>query len=253
MVVEFDQHFLENKDKLNSIIDAAEINSDDTVYEIGIGQGVLSRGVLDKKPKRLISIEKDDRLMPYIQNIERLYDNFFYEIGDGIEALTRYEVDKIVANIPYSITEGLYKKIIELDIPFCVFLQGKRFYDLILDERSRWSFIVNAFYNVEMITKVPGDCFLPPAKVMSVVVKLVKKENVTVFEKLIRSLFIKRSRSVKNAIVFSLVDILEISKKDAREIFDSLKIDDIGVFETMSNEKYVQLMNKLKLFVKKNI
>ena len=55
------QHFLKNKNILEKISTIKKIK-DRSIIEIGPGQGALTKVLLDKKPKKLIVIEKDKRL-----------------------------------------------------------------------------------------------------------------------------------------------------------------------------------------------
>ena len=55
------QHFLNSQSIAEKIIDNADITSDDIVYEIGTGLGILTPG-LCKNAKKVISIDADKEL-----------------------------------------------------------------------------------------------------------------------------------------------------------------------------------------------
>ncbi len=61
------QNFLRSEKALSQITEAGDIQpGEDTVIEIGPGEGVLTDKILEKRPKNLVIIEKDDRLIPML-------------------------------------------------------------------------------------------------------------------------------------------------------------------------------------------
>lgn len=56
------QNFLRSDKAIREIVEAGGVGKNDTVLEIGPGEGVLTRALLDKGA-RVIAIEKDDRLI----------------------------------------------------------------------------------------------------------------------------------------------------------------------------------------------
>ena len=54
------QNFLNDRKILQDIVDYGEISNDDVVLEIGPGTGNLTKKLLEKKPKKLIVVEKDN-------------------------------------------------------------------------------------------------------------------------------------------------------------------------------------------------
>ena len=145
MNVKYDQHFLIDEDILNLIVECSDIKCDDIVFEIGCGKGELSREILSKKPQKFICVECDKNLDPKISD-----DNFELIYGDGLDEIDRYKFNKLIANIPYSITEPLYKKILDLKIAFVIMLCGFDFYKNLNCRDTKWKYFVNAFYDVKI-------------------------------------------------------------------------------------------------------
>ncbi|MEK7186755.1 MAG: rRNA adenine dimethyltransferase family protein, partial [Patescibacteria group bacterium] len=117
------QHFLRSEKALMSIVDAADINADDVVLEIGPGEGVLTERLMFFAGK-VIAIEKDDGLYEFLKTkykkeIERgKLDLIHGDILDFDPSLLRFYKDfgyKIVANIPYNITGAILKKFLSAD------------------------------------------------------------------------------------------------------------------------------------------
>ena len=54
------QNFLIDINIINKIIDIGEISEDDEILEVGPGTGNLTKKIIDKKPKKIYLIEKDN-------------------------------------------------------------------------------------------------------------------------------------------------------------------------------------------------
>ncbi|MDD5050575.1 MAG: 16S rRNA (adenine(1518)-N(6)/adenine(1519)-N(6))-dimethyltransferase RsmA [Candidatus Pacebacteria bacterium] len=111
------QNFLNSKPALEKIVAAAKLSADDVVLEVGPGKGALTELLLEKAGK-VIAVEKDDRLIPFLQ------EKFQREISSGNFTLVHSDIlefsptsqnllensYKLVANIPYYITGIFIRK-----------------------------------------------------------------------------------------------------------------------------------------------
>ena len=61
------QHFLKSKSAIKKIIETADLTADDIVLEIGPGKGVLTAALLSSPAKKVITIEKDGRMIPFLE------------------------------------------------------------------------------------------------------------------------------------------------------------------------------------------
>ena len=62
------QNFLNNNDILNRIVECGDIQEKDIIIEIGPGTGNLTQKLLDKKPRKLIVVEKDTELSNFLKS-----------------------------------------------------------------------------------------------------------------------------------------------------------------------------------------
>ena len=110
------QNFLHDKKIINIISDLGEINNKDIVIEVGPGTGNLTEKILEKKPRELILIEKD----------ERLSKNLNYRFGEKIIIFNEdmmkfpfnnYQNKKIIifGNLPYNISTQILAKWIKME------------------------------------------------------------------------------------------------------------------------------------------
>lgn len=206
------QHFLRNKQILNKVSGAI---SDDikTIIEIGPGEGTLTELLLEKietnkiGPKennQLICVEKDDRLIPIleekfakeIKNKKlKLIHGDFLEITDGeIKEIVGKNKFAIVGNIPYYITGAIFQKSLESKTTpsEIVFLIQKEVADRICGrgeyegrrktspnkpaeittKESILSMSIKSFGNPTYIATVDKGQFVPPPKVDSAIIKI---------------------------------------------------------------------------------
>src|SRR6478736_789980 len=116
------QHFLTNPHYASVLTREAGIKSEDTVLEIGPGEGMLTREIL-KVAKYVIAVEKDEVLA------QKLHEAFSGEIAGGKLKVLAADIRDIspdtigletgkyvlAANIPYYITGELLRKFLETD------------------------------------------------------------------------------------------------------------------------------------------
>src|SRR5215469_10812912 len=111
------QHWLHDSRILQAMCDAAAINSDDTVLEIGPGLGTLTREIA-KRAKRVIAVELDAELAANLQNnvpmenVEIVRKNIL-----TYDLMTLPRGYKVAANLPYYITSKIVRFLLESDNP----------------------------------------------------------------------------------------------------------------------------------------
>ena len=111
------QHFLNSAKIIQEIVDVSDIKNTDTILEIGPGEGILTSALI-LTGANILSIEKDDRLIPLLE------EKFSKEISSGKlkiihKDILELEIDKIigpykvVANIPYYITGQIIRMFLD--------------------------------------------------------------------------------------------------------------------------------------------
>ena len=61
------QNFLIDKNIINKIIEIGNINKNKTVMEIGAGYGNLTKAIVRMKPKKILAVEKDEKLAFFLK------------------------------------------------------------------------------------------------------------------------------------------------------------------------------------------
>ncbi|MEK7069827.1 MAG: rRNA adenine dimethyltransferase family protein [Patescibacteria group bacterium] len=116
------QNFLKSDKIAQEIVSSGEVCAEDMVLEVGPGEGMLTKELI-KKAKKVIAVEKDERLAEFLKK------KFAKEINDGkLEIISDdilkfnpsdYRLSdggyKIIANIPYYITSYFLRIFLEND------------------------------------------------------------------------------------------------------------------------------------------
>lgn len=173
------QNFLVDNAAIAAIISAAELSGDDVIVEIGPGLGSLT-WPLTQVAKKVIAIEADREFAHYLRlkKVRRLT----VIAGDALKIDWTTTLDspyKIVANIPYSITSPLLRKIYSLERKpeLVVLLVQRELAERITaapgsSDRGFLTVLTDASASVRIVHKVKPGSFYPKPKVESAVLAL---------------------------------------------------------------------------------
>ena len=230
-----DQYFVVDPGVIEREIRYGELEFSDTVLEIGPGLGFLTEQ-LARNVQKVIAIEKDKRLEPVLSQELRGYGNIEYIWADALE--TQWpKFNKIISNIPYSISAPLTFKLLEYDFDKAVLCYQKEFAEKMIappgsDEYGRLSVMVQYYFDARLLEVVPKIAFYPQPKVDSAIVSLVRKDvkRDPGFDSFIRELFRYPSKDVHNAVKFGFKKEIEDSRKvftldlsELRKLYEKLK------------------------------
>lgn len=178
------QHFLRSASALHKIAEAGRLSPEDTVLEVGPGEGVLTALLLARAGK-VIAVEKDDRLIPI------LTQKFAKEIAEGKLELVHADIlnyefgirnygkkYKIVANLPYYITGQFLRTFLQgTEGPpetMVLLLQKEVAKRIVASDKkeSILSISVKAYGAPRYIDTVKAGSFSPPPKVDSGIIAI---------------------------------------------------------------------------------
>ena len=108
------QNFLYDPSILKRIVQAAELDAEDLVVEIGPGPGRLTK-MLAERVKKVIAIELDENLFRKLKSELAEYKNVELIHGDALKySYENLPEFKVVANIPYYITTPIIFRLLEI-------------------------------------------------------------------------------------------------------------------------------------------
>jgi len=175
------QNFLINKKIAEKEVEYASINMQDTVLEIGPGQGILTY-FLASKAKKVIAVEIDKKLVEKLkktlpENVE-LINNDILKID--LKNLPKF--NKVVSNLPFQISSPFTFKLLKYDFELAILIYQKEFADRMVakpktSSYSRLSVNVHYYADCEILEVVSKSCFRPQPKVDSRMIKLIPRMN----------------------------------------------------------------------------
>jgi 16S rRNA (adenine1518-N6/adenine1519-N6)-dimethyltransferase len=228
-----------DKNKRDQIINFGNITKDDVVLEIGTGIGTLTIE-LAKKAQKVIAIEQDTKICEILA--KRLKD----EKIDNVELINddALKVDfppfnKIISNLPYQISSPITFKFLDYDFDLAVLMYQKEFADRMNGEvgsknYSRLSAMLYFKCDIEKLTDVSCESFIPKPQIDSTVVKLTPKENkipddeFKTYSKFTKALFQHRNKKIRNALIDSRHIISNIDKKVLKKRLNGIEDDEIN-------------------------
>ncbi len=108
------QNFLYDPSILKRIVQAAQLEAEDLVVEIGPGPGRLTK-MLAERVKKVIAIELDENLFRKLKSELAEYKNVELIHGDALKySYENLPEFKVVANIPYYITTPIIFRLLEI-------------------------------------------------------------------------------------------------------------------------------------------
>lgn len=252
------QNFLFDRNILNKIVAALNLNSSEAVLEIGAGLGGLT-ALLAERAKEVIAVEIDKQAVAILKekfsgrkNIRIVNKDFLkYDIPKKFRSGNRL---KVAGNIPYYITSPIIERLFNFRASISeifltvqkevaermVALPGRR-------EYSALTCFVRYYAKPKILFKIKPGSFWPAPKVESAFLKLefpdnppFKAEDDKFFFKMIRAAFNQRRKTFVNA-------LSPISLKEKT----SLVLNKLGISpniraEDIALEDLVRISNCLK-------
>ena len=204
----FGQHLLKNPGILDKIIEAARINSTDTVLEVGPGTGNVTIKLVTAA-KQVVALEIDPRMAAEVKKrIQAAGRNNLRVIeGDAIKT-TFPQFDVCVANLPYQISSPFVFKLLAHRPKFrcAVVMFQKEFAERLVakvgeENYGRLAVNTQLFCNVTRVCLVSRGSFNPPPMVDSMVVKFVPHDhpvdvNFSEFDGMLRICFNRKNKTL---------------------------------------------------------
>lgn len=255
------QNYLIDKNKRNQIIGFGDVDKNDVVLEIGTGIGTLTIE-LAKKAKKVIAIEQDENICKILT--KRLKDEKIDNvelINDDALKVDFPKFNKIISNLPYQISSPITFKFLEYDFDLAILMYQKEFADRMNGEvgsknYSRLSAMLYFKCNVETLTNVSAESFIPKPKIDSTVVKLTPKENrisdddFEIYSNFTKALFQHRNKKIKNALIDSRHIINNIDKKILKKRLNAIEDDELNEY---LSKRVVELTPEEILFLSKKL
>jgi 16S rRNA (adenine1518-N6/adenine1519-N6)-dimethyltransferase len=265
------QNFLIDLNLMRKLIDAAEIQSNDVVLEVGCGTGSFTEG-LSEVAGFLVGVEYDKILAPIVirnfkdtENVKiinaDILENKHTLCAEAVQAVKEAQSKLsgrilLVANLPYNVAASIMANLItgdqlSADVMYVTVQKevAERMAATSGDKRyGILSILMAATGKTEIIKILPASVFWPQPKVESAMVKFQRDESkaarikdIHTFREVVSLFMGHRRKMLKATTKLAEGKLAEI--KNWPEIFEKCKIDPKARPEKLSPDDYIELAN----------
>ncbi len=209
----YGQNFLRDDQTIDKIVSSINPTENDLIIEIGPGGGAITKKLKNYRAQ-LVAFEIDEDTKKYLlpledEKTEIVYSDFL-EV-DIFKFLQKYSYENlyIVGNLPYYITTPIIEHIIDSEIEhngFTIMVQkevAERF--LATPGHREYGYmtvLLNYHYEIQKVTDVTREKFIPAPNVDSAVLKLTPKKRQEIdypkFKRLLRDSFQFKRKTIGN-------------------------------------------------------
>ncbi|MEY3863956.1 MAG: hypothetical protein RLZZ472_1077 [Pseudomonadota bacterium] len=232
----FGQHFLVDSGMIHLIIKAIDPQPQDALIEIGPGLGAMTKPLLNCLDAMAV-VELDRDLVKFWKNqaIQKLQVHESDALKFDFQAWAKEQKAllqknapearvKIVGNLPYNISSPLLFHLMSAvaDVDEQVFMLQAEVVERMAaqhgdSEYGRLSVMLQSKYHMENVLDVPPECFDPPPKVNSAIVKMIPRKDIHLtpkeyesLERIVSMAFAQRRKVLRNNLS-SVKDVLQLS------------------------------------------
>lgn len=252
----FGQNFLRDRQVVERIIAAAQLQPSDRVLEIGPGLGVLTDRMLPLV-REVVVVEVDRDLAAALR--ARPAKNLTVHEGDVLslpwESLLPVPPYKLVANLPYNISSQILFRMLGHRHRFgrLVLMFQKEVGDRLAaapgtKDYGILSVFCQLWFDIRRVTLVPPGAFYPPPKVTSAVLSFepllrprVEIDDEDFFRRVVKGAFAQRRKTLRNSLLGSGFDATAVEAA-----LDATAIDPVRRGETLSLEDFARLARALQ-------
>ena len=253
----FGQNFLIDRSVLERMVEAAAIEPDDQVLELGAGTGVLTRE-LARRARRVVAVELERDMLTLLgkttgalPNVELLARNLLYLDPQEIFAQEPY---KLVANLPYYITAPTFRHFLESAnkprlLVVMVQYEVARRICAGPGDMSLLGVSVQFYGQPGIVARVPARAFYPAPKVDSAILRVDVHDHVPLslaerdsFFHVVQAGFAERRKQLHN----SLTHHLHRKNEEVRVCLAAANIDPSRRAETLTIDEWLRLWDKIK-------
>ena len=253
------QNLLVDKNIINKILNLCNLKNKN-ILEIGPGTGNLTKFILEKKPKKLLLVEKDKKLCNILNSKLNNFKNFKIYNEDILNFNLNSDIKSeiIFGNLPYNISTQILAKIIKFknlypQIEKIILMFQKEVAERILAKPnnknySRITILTNLKLDIDNNFKVSKESFFPMPKIDSKVVVFKPKKkikykikNIDNLEKITQIFFSGKRKMINKP--FSKIF------RNYEEVATSLNIDLNKRPSELSYENYYQITEKYEKII----
>jgi len=185
------QNFLIDQNIIDKIVKIGKIEKNKTILEIGSGNGSLTKKITNMNPKKIIAVEKDNKLASLLKNNFNNFKNVKIINDDIFNVIRNNNLEQntiVFGNLPYNISTQILASLVLLErwppwYEVMILMFQKEVANRILAKKNtkdfgRLSILCNWRLNIKKHFDVSKNCFFPKPKVNSTVLSFRPKKNI---------------------------------------------------------------------------
>lgn len=249
---QFGQHFLRDHAPINSMLATVDITKHTTVVEIGCGDGILTRAILNQSPCKALRVFEIDPEWAEVVRGQTDDPRLSITLGDVMQVDLEKElgdVERLVmlANLPYQITFPLFQKLSQHNELFShgvVMVQEEAAQRMVSTSGRRYgsiSLFLQYYFEFTLSDPVPPTMFSPPPKVNSRLVEFKPRTgmpeipNAEAFWRFIRACFMTPRQTLRNNLKRTHFNWQMLDDKTLRLRAQQMKLSDfIALWEKIN-------------------
>ena len=253
------QNFLVDPSVLQFILEASAPGPEETILEIGAGQGVLTRQLALSGCRRLYSLEIDRRLEGDLATLEKAFSNLKVFWGDAVTfdygSNFPDPPQKVIANIPYHITTPLIWKLLEDLAPrglrYLLLMVQKEAADRLTSPagtkmRYPLGVTLELMGHARRLRRVPPGAFRPAPRVDSALIEIGidRRQDLAgdrSWRRLLKAAFGQRRKTLANNLGASF----SLSREPLLSLFSDLDMDGKIRAEELDGDQWLRLAQRL--------
>jgi len=209
------QNFLIDPRIVDRIIEALDLNKEDTVLEIGAGTGVLTKKLV-QVARKVIAIEIDERLCQILKKELGEHPNLKIICADITQTsfadrFNQQEAVKVVGNLPYHIASSLLLELVKSEwVKFIIVTIQREVAERLLSQpkskkRGVLTVLMKYYAEITRVIDIPPQVFIPRPKVGGSLLKIEKKKkyqakNEDSFSSIVKMAFSWRRKMLGNTL-----------------------------------------------------
>ena len=213
------QHFLKEKKVAEQIVSSLQVSNYNStmgkakVLEIGPGTGVLTQFLKENQEIELSVVEIDTESIEYLRATMptvNIIEGDFLKLN--LSLLFGGDI-YLIGNLPYNISSQIFFKILDYreQIPQIVCMIQREVAERIASAPGKKSYgilsvLLQAWYDIEYLFTVDENCFTPPPKVKSAVIRLKRNGRHSLgcdeglFKRMVKTTFNQRRKTIRNSL-----------------------------------------------------
>jgi 16S rRNA (adenine1518-N6/adenine1519-N6)-dimethyltransferase len=238
----FGQHFLRESFFTKQMIDAVTLDETSSVFEIGCGDGFLTRAILKTAIARLWTFEIDPEWASYVQKELkdprlRVFNENFLDVD--FTRLQEYAPWTVLSNLPYQVTFPVLHLLQQNRylLKEGVLMMQEEVAQKIMKTSGRGygfpSLFFQWYFEWRMLDKVPPSAFQPPPQVFSRLLYFKPRSDRALipdeeqFWEFIKRCFRQPRRTLRNNLRQAYYDISKVTERELDLRAQQMNMDDL--------------------------